>query len=59
MNTHNPKRLDSDKLRASPWQVNRGEVNEEENGSRSCARRLFVKKTEPAKAVKEIERVMM
>lgn len=44
-NTEGSKRRYSDKLRASPWQVNKGGGDEEEEeGSSSCARRLFFRK---------------
>lgn len=39
----------SEKLRASPWQVNKGEMIEEESGSLACAHQLFVTKKQQAK----------
>ncbi|XP_021864017.1 uncharacterized protein [Spinacia oleracea] len=44
MNVTNPKRLYSDKLRASPWQVNKGDHGEEVEENITCARKLFVTK---------------
>lgn len=39
----------SEKMRASPWQANKGDVTGEEREGQSCARKLFVlKKTAPS-----------
>lgn len=50
-----PKRMFSDKLRASPWQVNKVvEVDEEIEEKKTCARRLFVVK-ETTKTISEVK----
>lgn len=56
----NPKRKFSDKLRASPWHVNKGEVidDDDEEGSGSCARQLFVAKNKEEKLKETREKVV-
>lgn len=55
--TQNPKRTYSDKLRASPWQVNKGEVDEE-GQTGTCARKLFVRKEKPVGSTVTKEKVL-